>query len=145
MTSPLRPVAAILGISLQAAFFRGPHRVLPDRVRLRSNGFMTLFAGFWAAGLLRHVVVAGLPLDVVTTNLVVYSVLVLAIAAARPTEVSLYLAASTGVDLSLATAGALGVLDPRDEMLRGFALAWEVAATVAAIVRRRADRRAGGG
>jgi hypothetical protein len=106
---------------------------------------MALFVGFWVAGLLRHVVVVGLPLEVVATNMIVFSLLLLAIAAVRPTEVSLYLAASTGVDLTLSAVGALGLLDMTDEILRGFALAWEVSATVAAIVRRRADRRAAGG
>ena len=144
MTSLPGAFAAVLAMSLRAAFFRSPHRLLPDAVNVRSTGSAALFAGFWVAGMLRHAAVVGLPPDVVATNMALYSVLLLAIAAVRAAEVSLYLAASIGVDLTLAAVTGLGLVNSTNELLRGFALAWELSATVAAIARRRADRRASG-
>jgi hypothetical protein len=88
-------------------------------------------------------VVVGLPLEVLATNMIVFSLLLLAIAALRPHRGIVLLGClHRSPALTLAAVGALGLLDLKDESVRGFALAWEVSATVAAIVRRRADRRA---
>lgn len=141
MTHAFRLIAALLSVVFSTAFFGQSYRLLPAVVRHLSFGFVAMTLVFFAAGIARHVLVAGYGLQAFMVGHTIFFTLVLLIAGARlQAELVLYMAASSGVDLVLAGAGLAGV-DITDEKLRLWTMAWEFLATAVAIFRLHGARR----
>jgi len=131
----LRLIAGLLWVVANATFCGRAHRLLPAKVRLGSFGFIAMTLAFLGASLLRHVVVRGLGFESVLIEQCIYlSVLLWLAGSQHLAELTLYMAASIGVDLVVAAVGAMG-MDLSESALRGTALVWEYSAAAVAICR----------
>lgn len=124
-------------MAIGTALFTGDgHRMLPREVKLCSWGLASVVVMFFAASLLRHWWVLDNGLAYAAGGAVIYLCLLLAIFAARPDHLALFVCSSAGVDLIVAAAAAAGLVDGNDSTLRMTTLAWEVVAFVVAMLGR---------
>jgi hypothetical protein len=141
MVALLRIVLALLTMSGRAATLGPAHELLPARVRLSSFGFASVAFAFFAVALTRHFAVAGHDLVPVLASLVMYFAFLLYYCGSKyAAELTLLLAVSIGVDIGALVLGILG-MDITSDAFRYRVLAWEVLASIVAIVRFRRARR----
>jgi hypothetical protein len=143
MGALLRIVLALLSMASRAAAFGPAHELLPSKVRLTSFGFVSVCVAFFGAALFRHAGVAGFEVAQMLTGHAMYFAFLLLVGRRYAAELTLYMAASTGVDLSIAALGVLG-LDVTAGSVRHPALAWEFLAAGVAIIRLHLARRSAG-
>lgn len=144
MGALLRIALALLSMASRAAAFGPAHELLPSKVRLTSFGFVSVCVAFFGAALVRHVGVAGHDVvQMLTGHTMYFAFLLLVCGRMFVAQLTLYMAASTGVDLTISALGVLG-LDITDSAVRHPALAWEFLATVVAIIRLHHARRSTG-
>ena len=141
MAALLRILLALLSMASRAAAFGPAHELLPSKVRLTSFGFTSVCVAFFGAALVRHVGVAGFDAAQMLTGHAMYFAFLLAVCGRKyAAELTLYMAASAGVDIAIAALGVLG-LDITTNAVRHPALAWECLAAAAAIIRLHLARR----
>ncbi len=144
MGALLRIIAALMTMSSRAVLFGPAHDLLPSKVRVTSFGFISVCFAFFGAALVRHVGVAGFDAVQMLTGHALYFGFLLLIAGKKyAAELTLYMAASTGVDLTIASLGVLGV-DITTDAVRHPALAWEYISAAVAIIRLQLARRRAG-
>jgi len=137
----LKLVVGLLSLCFRAALFGPAHELLPAKVRPTSFGFISLAVLYIVASQVRHVAVGGADvLQVLALHLSFVSLLFVLFASRHLSELALYFAASVGVDLCVAALGVSGLDITSDDVHRA-SFAWEMAATLVAIVRMRSDRR----
>jgi hypothetical protein len=141
MTSAIRLIAALFTVVFSTAFFGPAHRLLPQKVRNLSFGFIAMVVMFFSAAIARHVLVGGAdPQEFLIAHSVYFALLMAILGGGNPAALLLYMAASSGVDLVVAGAGLAGV-DILDPTLRTAALAWEFVAAGSAYGRLKLARR----
>lgn len=144
MSVLIRPFFAVLALAFTAAFFGPAHRFLPPKTRVSSMGFVSVVLAFFGAAVLRHSFVAETShiAQALVATTVWFLVLVALFASSRgPGCLTLVLAVSSGVDLSAALFGIVGV-DIAGGATPALLLGWEVLAMVVASTRMGMHARA---
>jgi len=144
MNALFRLLAGFLAIIFTVTFGGPAHRRLPPRVRIGSFGFISMAIAFFGAAVLRHVLVGGYDLEKLLIGHALYFVFLLRVCGQKyAAELTLYMAGSVGVDITIAALGLLG-LDITTDSVRHPALAWEFLAALVAIIRLHLARRSAG-
>lgn len=118
------------------------HRYLPEGpVRASSPGFIALVATFLFAAWVRHAVMNGADgLSVLVASAIYLAFLAMLFAPLGAAALLLVMAVSAGVDFIMAGAAWASFVDLRNETTRMGAFAWEVLASIYAVVTYRAAR-----
>lgn len=134
MDALIRPFAAILSLCFSAAYFGPAHRMLPPKVRISSEGFVSVVITYFLASVARH---AGLAEHTLTDAVIGAAVWLLPLALVLGSRgldyLCLAMATSVGVDLTMVILGAVGLLKPLT--LSPVVFAWEVAAILVGAMR----------
>lgn len=140
LPSVILAIPATLTVALRTIVFQTQPGMLPNKVRAASTGFICLLSTFILAAFLRHCIVGNLGVLEASVQLIITLALVFRILGdARLVEVSIYLAASVGIDLVFTWLTQIG-LD--QTWLPFLSFGWEISATACAILKLRAYRLA---
>lgn len=124
MKRVLNVLTALITLCARSAYFSSPHRLLPERVRFWSAGNLALTAAFFAVSVLRYNVLAVGIVNQHLQGLGLFYVMVILLFGRNWRYVSIFLAASVGVDITMSALTFVGI-DSASTTSQYISSAWE--------------------